>query len=217
MPEMTGYPEEKPIAGLVKQNMQPDPQRQQPPQGQEQPQDPAKQEQYEQLMDNISVMVDGEKGAMEAHEQIMASMDKNRDNPGAALGEALTFVGGAVIREMQKNKIPITDDMLIASSMDTLLMLAELASEAGFFEATEDDIANGYGQALMWFMQTFPDLVDWQGIDAEMQNLDPEAIQAAHTMYNSDPSQAAAAQPQAQAQPQQAPPTGGLINNAAGV
>lgn len=133
-------------------------------------------------------------------------LEQGKDNPGVALGEAVFSVGETVMKHAEAKGIEIPDEMLIAAAMDSLIMLSDLAGEAGFFEASEEDFANGYGVALLKFMQTHPDKVDWQSLQTAIEQADPQAVEAAKTMYNAQPAQAG--QQQGVPAQQQAPPAG---------
>lgn len=172
------------------------------------------QKQYEQLLNNVSIMIHGEGGATEGHDLIMSMLQEGREQPAQALSNALFSIGERIIKEAQSNGIVIEDWMLVNAAMDSLVMLTDLASEAGLFEATDEDLANAYGDVLMKFMQSHPDMIDWEGIQQEMDKVDPEAIEAAHTMFNSDPSSEQAQQEQ---QPVAAPPAGDIMPQQEGI
>lgn len=163
--------------------------------------DPKSQDQYGQLMDNISKLIDGEKGREETHQKLMEMMARGKDNPGQALASAVVAVGDAVMRNAQESNVTISGDLLVAAAMDSIAALVDLASEAGFFQATEDDVANAYGLALMQFMQSHPEIVDWEGLMSSLEGVDQQAIDSAHTTYNSPGAQGGQGAPPAGGQP----------------
>lgn len=215
--------QKKPTAEAVEQNMQPEqvlPESREAmkPKGAEGEVDTKKKaEQYHQMLDNISKLVHGEGKRMEASEKLMEMMNKHKENPGIALSEATFMVGEAVLNNATQAGVQFTDDLLLAAAMDTIMMLGELAEEAGFFTVGEAEVANAYGRTLVKWMQAHPDMVDWEGINRSLQEADQGTIQAAHEMYGSDMAQSTQEAQQREAgaprqQPQQPPQQpGGII------
>lgn len=152
--------------------------------------------QYAQLMDNISKLIDAEG---EAQDNIMQQLQQGADAPAMALADATFSIGEAVFKQAESGGVQIEDYQLVAAAMETIMKLGELASEAGFFEVDEAIFANAYGATLLKWMQTHPDMIDWEGLQTSMGEADPQAVQGAQQMYGSrqaqpTPDQAAARQ-----------------------
>lgn len=162
---------------------------------------------YEQVFDNISKIVDGEEGLEPIHEQLMQMLVKGAAAPAEALSNATLAVGELVFQDAQEKGVTLSDDQLMAAAMDTITSLDELAAEAGIFEASDEDLQEAMTLTLQGWMQAHPELIDQEGMQQSLANMDPEMVSEAQEMYGADTS----AQPPAQGGPATAP-EGGLIN-----
>ncbi len=162
---------------------------------------PAQEVSYEQFFDNISRIIDGEPGLEKLQDAILQMMARGSQYPARALSQATLEVGELVFQDAQQKGIVVTEDMLAAAAMDTLTSLDELASAAGIFEATDEDLQEAFTLTIEGWMQRHPELIDQEGIRQSLAELEPGLIQEAQDMFGG-----------VQQAPAQAPAQGGLIN-----
>ncbi len=156
---------------------------------------------YEQFFDNISKIIDGEPGLEKMQDAILQMMARGSQYPAQALSQATLEVGEMVFQDAQQKGVSITEDMLAAAAMDTLTSLDELAEAAGIFQATDEDLQEAFTLTLEGWMQRHPEMIDQEGMQQSLAELEPGLIQEAQDMFGG-----------VQQAPDQAPAQGGLIN-----
>lgn len=166
---------------------------------------------YEVFFDNISRLIDGEPGLEQIQEGILEMLATGAAQPALALSKATLDVGEMVFQDAQKNGLTITDDMLAAAAMDTLTSLDELATEAGIFEADDEDLQEAFTLVLEGWIQRHPEMIDQEGMKQSLAELDPEMVTEAQEAFGGVQQTPGGAPPPPQAGPAPAP-QGGLIN-----
>lgn len=163
---------------------------------------------YAQLFDNISKIIDGEPGLEKIQDSIMNMLATGSQNPAEALAQATLGVGEMVFKSAQESGVQLTDEDLVAAAMDTLTSLDELASEAGIFEATDEDLQEAFSLTLNGWMAAHPEMIDQEGMRQSLAEMDPGMVTEAQDMFGG------VQQPEAGPQPEgpMPAPQGGLIN-----
>lgn len=167
---------------------------------------------YEVFFDNISKIIDGEEGLEQIQDSILKMLATGSQHPAMALSKATLDVGEMVFGNAQEQGIEITDDMLAAGAMDTLTSLDELATEAGIFQASDEDLQEAFTMVIEGWMQRHPEMIDQAGMQQSLAEMDPAMVTEAQEMFGGvEQTAPAGAPPPPQGGPAPAP-QGGLIN-----